>query len=179
VLSDLNIYGTEYREFARTIEKIPVSSKIYTQLDENRQKLDKVYVHKHKPENVLLSKEVKLNNSNLLFFNAFIDTTEIILDHIAEDHVEGVLLSEICRQASIASINLCMEYSKVFVLLEDKKVFNKFIRRDKDIIIKVFSMGEVKGTGFCVLNILQEGNLCVKATLRGYNFETKEEYIHG
>lgn len=179
VLSELKIHGTEYREFSRIIEKIPISSRIYEELYQNKEKLDKVYVHKNIQENVLLSKGARIENTSLLFFNAFTESHEIILDHIAEDHVEGVLLSEICRQASIASINLCMDSSKVFVLLEDRKVFNKFVKRDREIVIKVFSMGEVKGSGFCVLNILQDDILCVKAILRGYNFETKEEYIDG
>ncbi len=178
ILNDIYIYGTEFREFYKVLEKIPISEKVGQELLKNNKVLDKEFVHKRNPNNVLLSKGFKFDNSNLLFFNAFTKTEEIILDHTAEDHVEGLLLAEICRQAAIASINLCMDSSKVFVLVEEKKVYKKFIDHNQDIKIKAFAMGEREGLGFCVLNIIQGDSICLKALMRGRNFESKADYTN-
>ncbi|HBF2376510.1 TPA: AfsA-related hotdog domain-containing protein [Clostridioides difficile] len=178
IFRELCIYGTEYREFYKMIEKIPFSKSIKIQMSQNKELLDKQYVHKQNGNNVLLSKGVKISNSNMIFYNAYTKTEEIFLDHIAEDHVEGILLAEICRQTAIATINLCLESSKVFVLLEDKKIYKKFVNRNKDIFIKSYAMGEKDGLGFCVINIIQDGEVCLKALMRGRNYESKTEYIN-
>jgi len=178
ILDNLNVFGTEYREFYRVLEKIPITDEVAQGLKENKSLLDKQFVHKQNQKNVLLSRGFKFYNSNLIFFNAFTETEEISLDHTAEDHVEGLLLAEICRQAAIASVNLCMDSSKVFVMIEDKKVYKKFVDRNREIIIKTFAMGAKEGLGFCVLYILQGDKICVKAIMRGQNFLSKAEYIN-
>lgn len=177
LLNDISIYGTEFREFYNILEKIPISKKVNRELKKNSKVLNKDFVHKRNTNNVLLSESFKFDNSNLLFFNAFTKTDEIVLDHMAEDHVEGLLLDEICRQAAIASINLCMDSSKVFVLIEEKKIYKKFIDRNKTIKVKVFAIGEKEGLGFCVINIIQDESICLKALMRGRNFESKTDYI--
>lgn len=175
---ELSIYGTEYREFYKILERIPISKDIKNRLSNNKELLDKKYVHKLNSNNVLLSAGVKISNSNLIVFNAYTKTEEIFLDHIAEDHIEGLLLAEICRQAAIATINLCLDSSKIFVLLEDKKVYKKFVHRDRDVIVKAYATGEKSGLGFCVINVIQDDHICLKAIMRGRNYESKTEYIN-
>ncbi|MBN8225986.1 hypothetical protein JYK02_00510 [Corallococcus macrosporus] len=99
-------------------------------------RIDPVLVHKRDPANVLLANACRVGA--LQQFNCFTESPEFIFDH-PSGHVQGMLLTELARQASIAAIHgvgLPLDWSLIMTRLSLE--FRRFVRNDVPIIIRTF-----------------------------------------
>ncbi|RKH64640.1 AfsA-related hotdog domain-containing protein [Corallococcus aberystwythensis] len=101
------------------------------------ERLDPVLVHKQDPRNVLLANGCRVGA--LHQFNAFTDSPEFVFDHPSE-HVQGMLLTELARQATIASthaVGLPLDW--VLVLRQLTLDFQRFVHRSAPVVIRAFA----------------------------------------
>ncbi|NOK38148.1 hypothetical protein HMI49_33605 [Corallococcus exercitus] len=100
------------------------------------ERIDPVLVHKRDPANVLLANACRVGA--LQQFNCFTESPEFVFDHPSE-HVQGMLLTELARQASIATIHgvgLPLDWSLIMTRLSLE--FRRFVRNDVPVIIRTF-----------------------------------------
>ncbi|MFB1480035.1 AfsA-related hotdog domain-containing protein [Corallococcus sp. RDP092CA] len=100
------------------------------------ERIDPVLVHKRDPANVLLANACRVGA--LQQFNAFTESPEFLFDH-PSGHVQGMLLTELARQASIAAIHgagLPLDWSLIMMRLSLE--FRRFVRNDVPVIIRAF-----------------------------------------
>ncbi|AFE06964.1 hypothetical protein COCOR_06509 [Corallococcus coralloides DSM 2259] len=101
------------------------------------ERIDPVLVHKRDPANVLLANACRVGA--LHQFNAFTDSPEFVFDHPSE-HVQGMLLTELARQAAIAAIHgvgLPLDWSLILTRLTLE--FRRFVRTDVPVVIRTFA----------------------------------------
>jgi 2-oxo-3-(phosphooxy)propyl 3-oxoalkanoate synthase len=101
------------------------------------ERLDPVLVHKQDPRNVLLANGCRVGA--LHQFNAFTESPEFVFDHPSE-HVQGMLLTELARQATIASthaVGLPLDW--VLVLTDLTLEFQRFVHRGAPVVIRAFA----------------------------------------
>ncbi|RKH56764.1 AfsA-related hotdog domain-containing protein [Corallococcus llansteffanensis] len=100
------------------------------------ERIDAGLVHKRDPANVLLANACRVGA--LQQFNAFTESPEFHFDHPSE-HVQGMLLTELARQASIATIHavgLPRDWALIMTRLSLE--FRHFVRNDMPVIIRTF-----------------------------------------
>ncbi|RKH19746.1 hypothetical protein D7X74_05950 [Corallococcus sp. CA047B] len=100
------------------------------------ERTDAVLVHKRDPANVLLANGCRVGA--LHQFNAFMESPEFLFDHPSE-HVQGMLLTEIARQASLASIHgVGLPFDWVTILTRLTLEFQRFVRLDAPLVMRTF-----------------------------------------
>ena len=100
-------------------------------------RIDPVLVHKKDPANVLLANACRVGAFQQ--FNTFVESPEFHFDHPSE-HVQGMLLTEIARQAGIATLHLVgMPLDWVIVLTRLTLEFQQFVRHDVPLVIRTFA----------------------------------------
>lgn len=175
--------------FGGLINKIPldITSLMHSPLamkedDVVPQVLNRRYVHKKKDENVLISDY--FSKGNFLYFNMYDQTREIQFDHDS-DHVQGLLLLEAMRQASIATTHISggLPDEGTIALLTYDSGFYNFLELTAPIVVRTytpfsFNPGDNKGDVFVSCEIFQWGKLASSALLKGKAFPDKSKYVN-
>jgi len=178
ILPTVKLTGKEHEEVLKCFDKIGIHPRVQERLQDAffKTKLDNSFIHKSSASNVMLSQYVSFEDTDIICLNAFYETEEIKLDHIADDHVEAMLLTEISRQAGIAAAGVVQDPSKIFIILKEERLYKRFVKRDEPATIQVLCVAP-KVAGYCVFSLIQEGVCCMKGCLVGRSFTNKEEYV--
>ena len=139
------------------------------------------FVHKHNIRNVLISEPYQ--TGNMYWFNMFEQSEEFNFDH-PSDHIQGMLIMEGLRQASIATVHLAglpCEGGSLALLSFDTN-FSSYVEAGYPILIRSFAYlvapenGGKENLTFVVSQIFQKGKICAEAILTGHTFWSREEY---
>lgn len=131
--------------------------------------INKKLTHKRDKRNMLIHKRIKLPHSNLFFYLTNLTTTpEINLDHIHNDHIEGTIISEACRQASMATAITNSKKNSQFYICTEYKRYHKLVRRNEPSIINVAEINKSKHLGVSYFTLFQNNHLCTSGYLIGY-----------
>lgn len=172
ILSDIDFLYDEEMNIFKLIGRIGLPKSTM----QSTTKINKKIVHKLDEGNVLISEGISYGK--MIVFSVLFSTNEIIMDHKTDDHVEGILLFEIARQASMASIHInSSNETGIFVTLKSYMEYSKFVRDSKPCFIQTICVGKEHGLGFCVFNIIQNGYSCVKGYFMGYSYRNKDVYL--
>lgn len=163
------------------IEKIPLPNTLgngLLKIDRNSPepvRIGREYVHKLNSDSVLISKPYRCGN--MYYFNGFKNSAEFMIDHNS-DHLEGIIIFEIARQAGIASAHLeGMPFSGAIVILKTAARYQKFIECGEPYLIRTIPAYKQKGgVGFCVYQIIQNGKSCVVGYFSVIAYNTKNAY---
>lgn len=175
--------------FAKLMNKIPLdikslvdSSLAIKEDDSLPGVLRRHYVHKKRDANVMISEY--FNKGNFLYFNMYDQTGEINFDHDS-DHVQGLLVLEAMRQASIATTHISggLPYEGTIALLSYCSGFYNFLELTAPIIIRThtpFLFDPKDKDKDVVVNcqVFQWGKLAASGLLRGKAFSDKSQYIN-
>lgn len=141
--------------------------------------IPKALVHKRSHENVLISSPYK--TGNLYWFNMFEQSEEFRFDH-GSDHVQGMLLMEGLRQASIAAVHQAgLPIDGNLALLSFDIGFSSYVDHGYPILIRTFPCFDAKRQGkealaLVVSQVFQKGRLCAEAVVSGQAFFSAQEY---
>ncbi len=179
ILPNVKLTGRENEDVMKCFDKIGIHPMIQQKLESGiyKNKLDNKYVHKISENNVMLSDFVEIGETGLLHLNVFYETDEIVLDHCAEDHVEAILLTEICRQAGIVAASVKQDPTRAFIIVKEERAYKKFVKRNAPAVIQILCVAPKVGAGYCVFSLIQEGTCCMKGCLVGRSFPNKQVYI--
>ncbi|WP_181444670.1 AfsA-related hotdog domain-containing protein [Bacillus sp. 03113] len=142
------------------LEKINFSDLLGTKI----RLVDKNLVHKTSQENVMISEiELPIKTKIGLFSGDVTHTTEINLDHVNQEHIEAILLTELCRQASMVSLSRFLGSDAEYHIIEEFKKYRHIVQRSNDILIhKLPVKGKKnKGIGLCLFTVYQNSKLCL------------------
>ena len=113
--------------------------------------------HKHNPENILISEPFCINEDNYALKVLVDENCELMNDHQTGQHLQGMLLLEAARQASIAVMEKffihSMKNKLYFVFNEMNVSYNRFafpLACDLDFIIKEKDVSNPKRLDFLV-----------------------------
>lgn len=181
IFSNLKWSYREEDEVMDIIEKIPIPKSLgqsMLKIDYNDPEPDRIcqeYVHKLKNDSVLISKPYQCGN--MYYFNGFKNSAEFSIDH-ESDHLEGIIIFEIARQAGIASAHLeGMPFSGAIIILKTSARYQKFIESGPPCLIRTIPAYKQKGgVGFCVYQIIQNGKSCVIGYFSVIAYNTKTAY---
>ncbi len=141
---------------------------------------NRLFVHKSKQENVLISRHSSCGD--FLYFNMLDHSEELQFDH-QSDHVQGLLLLEAMRQASIAATHISggLPLDGTIILLNYSSMFNAFIELTAPVVIRTYSpvsfgSGDEDKSVFVCCQVFQWGKLCASALLVGHAFADKAGY---
>lgn len=171
----------EEDEVIDIIDKIPLPGslgssflKIHPQSLEP-ERINKEYVHKVNKDSVLISKPYRCGN--MYYFNGFKNSAEFAIDHHS-DHLEGIIIFEVARQAGIASAHLeGMPLSGAIVILKTTARYLRFIECDEPYLVRTIPAYKQKGgVGFCVYQIIQKGRSCVVGYFSVIAYNSKNAY---
>ena len=177
------------KDFAKLMNKIPldIKSLMYSPLaikedDSTPEVLRRHYVHKKKDTNVMISEY--FCKGDFLYFNMYDQTGEINFDHDS-DHVQGLLVLEAMRQASIATTHISggLPDDGTIALLNYDSGFHNFLELTAPIIIRThtpfsFDPGDKDGDVLVSCQIFQWGKLAASGLLRGKAFPDKSRYVN-
>ncbi len=175
--------------FAGLMNKIPLDVKLLMNsplaMKENEavpQVLNKRYVHKKKDSNVLISEHFK--KGDFLYFNMRDRTGEIHFDHDS-DHVQGLLVIEAMRQASIATTHILggLPDEGTIALLTYDSAFYNFLELTAPIMIRThtpfsFNSSDRNGDVVVSCHVFQWGKLAASGLLKGKAFSDKSRYVN-
>ncbi|MDC0712503.1 AfsA-related hotdog domain-containing protein [Stigmatella sp. ncwal1] len=141
------------------------------------ERIASVLVHKRDPANVLLANACRVGA--LQQYNAFTDSPEFVFDH-PSDHVQGMLLTEIARQACIAVVHqVGLPLGWIVVLTRLSLDFQRFVRSDAPMVVRAFTSfrlpeweGPVRSDGrrnrsWVFVQVWQQGNCCFSGHITG------------
>ncbi|NEX14021.1 MAG: hypothetical protein C1941_04915 [Prosthecochloris sp.] len=177
------------KDFAVLMNKIPLdikslidSSLAIKEDDFTPEVLKMHYVHKKKDTNVMISES--FSKGDFLYFNMYDQTGEIKFDHDS-DHVQGLLILEAMRQASIATTHISGELPDegTIALLSYDSGFYNFLELTAPIIIRthtpfLFDPGDKDRDVVVSCQVFQWGKLAASGLLRGKAFPDKSRYIN-
>jgi hypothetical protein len=171
----------EEDEVMDLIEKIPLPKTLsdsFLKIDRNDPepaRIGQQYVHKLNNESVLISKPYHCGN--MYYFNGFKNSAEFTIDHCS-DHLEGIVIFEIARQAGIASAHLeGMPFNGAIIILKTAARYLKFIECNEPYLIRTIPGYKQKGgVGFCVYHIIQNGKSCVVGYFSVIAYNSKNAY---
>lgn len=147
-------------------EKINLSGLLGT-----KRVVDKKLVHKNSQENVMISEiELPIKTKIGLFSGNVTTTTEINLDHVNQEHIEAILLTELSKQASMVSIFRYLGSDSEFYVIEEFKKYRRIVQRSNDIFIHALPVkenGNNKGMGYCLFTVFQNSKLCLSGYISG------------
>jgi len=181
VFNDLKWSYREEKEVLDIIEKIPLPKINSDSFRTNNfdtpepERIDQEYVHKNNKDNVLISIPAKYGN--MFYFSGFKESPEFNLDHCS-DHLEGVIIFELVRQAVMASVHLAgLPLSGTIVILETTIHYKKFIEYSQPYLIRTIPVIRQRGgLGFDVYNIIQNDQTCITGYFTGIVYKSKESY---
>ncbi|WP_105956159.1 AfsA-related hotdog domain-containing protein [Apilactobacillus quenuiae] len=148
--------------------KIPKSmQEKLSNLNSTKDIIEKSIVHKNYDKNVLISNCYSEGIHGQFFMRGYKKLNEIQLDHSSSDHVESIILTEICREACIASSESLLNKHEYFIPIKDEKIYRKFISSNFPIYIQTFVIHSRKSEGFCLFTIWQNNICCLKGYIVG------------
>ena len=144
------------------------------------ERVDKKYVHKKKNGNTLISEP--FIDGRLVHFNLIEHTEEFIFDHDS-DHVQGMLLLEAMRQASIAVTHMAgnLPLSGLMALNSYYNKFYTYVERSVPVIFRAFTSYTLPPDGgetedYAICQVFQWGRLVAEACLQAIVFMNHEQY---
>lgn len=126
--------------------------------------VDKKLVHKLYNHNVMVSEvDLPIDARVKLLVGDINHTSEIELDHINEEHVEAILLTEVCRQSCLVGLSHSLGSESEYHILEEVRKFKKMVKRGSDLYIHVLPIigKRAKGKGICLFTLYQNNRLCL------------------
>ncbi|MCB5016105.1 hypothetical protein LGW93_06160 [Streptococcus mutans] len=157
-------------------DKIGIPKQFSDSLSKKDLKAEKQLVHKHNSDNVMISKSERLPNTTVFYLKGFFCTKEIILDHEAGDHIESVILTEICRQACLSASEETLSGKEYLIPTEDTKIYKRFITSGAPLLIQVISGQTGKHQGYCVFTLFQNEKCCLKGYMLGRVFRDRGSF---
>ena len=179
VFTDLKWSYREEIEVLDIIQRIPLPKLLkpcLTSYEEPKTGLiDKKYVHKLHHDCVLISNPFQCGN--IFYFNGFVKSSEFNIDHYS-DHLEGIVIFEVARQAGIASVHLAgLPLTGTITILKVYNHYTKFIQSSEPYLIRVIPVIKQRGGySYGVYNIIQNGKSCVLGYFTGMVYKSKESY---
>lgn len=158
------------------IDRIPIPKEIQQKLYDQEKKINQEYVHKKQSANVLLSESEKVGN--MFCFKGFHDSPEIVIDH-ESDHLQGICIFEVVRQAGIAAAHLLgTPLTGVIIIVKSLIEYHNFIEFNIPFLIKTIPVGKPNkgGLGYIVFDVIQNNVSCVKGYFTGFMFKDKASY---
>ncbi len=144
------------------------------------ERADRRYVHKKNGGNTLISEP--FIDGRLVHFNLIERTEEFIFDHDS-DHVQGMLLLEAMRQASIAVTHIAGELppSGLMALSSYYNKFYTYIERSAPVVFRAFTSYALPPDGgetedYAICQVFQWGRLVAEACLQAIVFMNHEQY---
>lgn len=137
-------------------------------------KLKKHYVHKSIEKNMMISDYMKENN--FCYFKCKTKWQELNSDH-KSDHMDGIKIFEVARQAMLASQHFSGVPLEAVVLLTESNIeYKKMIENNNEYVIQTYTM--TRGVGFMhtVFKIFQEEEIAVNGYFVTYVYSSKEKY---
>lgn len=126
--------------------------------------IDKKNIHKTNQENVMINTtEIDKTGNIDIFVGNPTHTSEINLDHLHSNHVEAIFLSELCRQACMATLNSSLGSGSEYFISKEVKKYVSMVIRNKEVIVQTFPVvgTRKKGVGTCFYMLYQEGKICM------------------
>ncbi|MGE5557066.1 MAG: AfsA-related hotdog domain-containing protein [Bacillota bacterium] len=181
VFSELDWSYREEDEVIDIIGRIPLpislnNSFIKIRIDDpDPERINQGYVHKKNQNNVLISKPYQCGK--LFYFNGFNESSEFNIDH-SSDHLEGIFIFEIARQAGIASAHLVgIPFSAPIIILKSTIRYKKYVECREPYIVRTIPIVRPRGgCSIVVYDVIQKGHSCVTGYLTGIIYKTKETY---
>ena len=181
ILAGLKWTYREEDEVMDIIERIPLPKNLETSFlkinpqDPEPDRIDQEFVHKRNNQCVLISKPFRCGN--MYYFNGFKNSAEFSIDHDS-DHLEGIIIFEIARQAGIASAHLeGMPFHGAIVILKTASRYQKFLDNNEPYLIRTIPAYKHQGgVGFCVYQFIQNGKSCVVGYFSVIAYNTKNAY---
>ncbi|MGB8454886.1 MAG: AfsA-related hotdog domain-containing protein [Anaerocolumna sp.] len=159
------------------IEKIKMPTEIEKTLASRTETISKEYVHKVNVGNVLIS--VPERFENVLFFRGYNYTDEIKSDHNA-DHLDGIKLFEVARQATLASFHtMGVTFEGVMALTTSCVDFKKYIELDRPYYVQIIPA--CKTDGGCMYSafaMIQDNQVNTSGFIGAYTFRNRELYLN-
>ncbi|MEX2803935.1 AfsA-related hotdog domain-containing protein [Streptococcus sp. H31] len=174
-LSKTNILES-YDKILALSEKIGIPLEFKEKVLSTNTAVGKELVHKKKSENVMVSESARIRDTNVFYLQGFFRTSEITLDHEAGDHVESVILTEICRQACLSTSEEALSGEEHLIPTEDVKIYKRFVTSDSPLVIQVIAEKTKKRKGYCVFALYQDGKCCMKGYMLGRIFKNKSSF---
>lgn len=162
-------------ETVSVIGKIKMPEYMESMLTKNGMPIPKEYVHKIEEENVMISYPERYGN--MLYFLGFNQTNEIISDHVS-DHLDGIKLFEVVRQATIASLHVVgLPLGGVMTLTTSLIHFVKYVELSRPYFIQTIPVGKkTGGLSYVAFNVIQDGKSHATGYLGIYTFKSKKDY---
>lgn len=181
VLTELKWSYREEDEVIDIIEKIPLPPNInqsFLKLHNDKpdpERIEQEYVHKTNEENVLISKPYRCGN--MFYFNGFTKSPEFNIDHYS-DHVEGIVMFEVARQAGNATGHLVgMPLDGTNIILKTVTRHTKFLEASEPYLIRTIPAYKPRGgVSYCVYNIIQHGKSCMAGYFSVIAYNSKDIY---
>ncbi|GHU61754.1 hypothetical protein FACS189418_1950 [Clostridia bacterium] len=168
-------YKQDFKTLIRIIDHFPIPKEVEEQLRYTDDRIDQAFVHKKSHSNVLLSHPIRVGHT--LFYRNFDQSDEFIIDH-SSDHLEGIVLFEVIRQAGLASTHHCgIAMDGVSVILESDIQYQNYIELNvpyyTQCIPAIRSNG---GIGFSVFRVIQNDMVCAKGFFRALVYKDRVAY---
>lgn len=165
---------TDVSTVRNLFKKIPFNYDCIEELDK-KEKISNKMVHKKNKNNILISDYYQDGMVN--YFRGFTSTEEIIFDH-TRDHIAGILLFEVIRQAGIASTHLGGLNEDGIIVISDTYIqYSRFIVSSKPFYIRTISINRSQGgNGFFVYEVFQDNQICVSGWFTGISFINNDVY---
>jgi len=151
-----------------------------TESDPLPPKVERGFVHKKNGHNTLLSEPVI--DGRLVHFNLIGQTGEFVFDHDS-DHLQGMLLLEAIRQASIAVTHIAgdLPLSGMMALSSYYNSFSTYVERSAPVVLRAFTSYRVPSDGretddYAICQVFQWGKLVAEACLQAVVFMNHEQY---
>ncbi|HCM89197.1 hypothetical protein EFN64_08250 [Leuconostoc citreum] len=131
-------------------------------------KVNKYDVHKVNSNNVMISNfESTLKSKIKLFIGDVTKSEEILIDHAQPDHIEAILLTEMCRQAAICTFST--EYSSLsqFFIIEEYKKYHYIVNRQEQIYIQTALLPQKARLNLCAFTLYQNNKMCMSGYFIG------------
>lgn len=173
ILEDFRMTRKTILEVKDILPRIGIPNQICEELSLSKydSRVKKELVHKVNEQNVMLSDFYRLPNTDMLFSKVIIDTEEINLDHVSDDHVQSMVLAEVCRQSTVLAASIVQDPKLRFIVTQDIKNYKNFVVNNQPSYIQMLCMTpKKKGAGFSMFNIVQDGKSCVHGYLVGYSY---------
>lgn len=173
-----NEFNWDYRnpyKYRKLISMVPLPVALQSEVAHIETPLDKGLVHKREQGNVLLSDYCRMGMG--IAFKGRDDWQELHSDHVS-DHVDGIKIFEIIRQATLASFHINgLHYDSAVALTDLHIEYIRYVELSAPYIIFTIPVNrEDGGAMFTLFGIYQLGKLAAQGYLATYTFRSKEAF---
>lgn len=160
-ISDINKIKLSFLDKSKILLAL---GKIYPEENDlnKRETLSIEDLHKTNQEDIMVSKVLSEQTGKISkYVGSPTHTQEIVLDHINSEHVEAILLTEMCRQSAIATVVSEFTNDSQFYISEEFKKYEHLVQQDKEVIIQTFLVHGKGGMIICLFSLFQNDSRCV------------------